>query len=36
LCLTGATIDATRAFDWGLVDEISDEPVGTSIEGLTD
>ncbi len=36
LCLTGATIDATRAFDWGLVDEISDEPVSTSIEGLTD
>ena len=31
LCLTGATIDATRAFDWGLVDEISDEPVDAPI-----
>ena len=35
LCLTGATIDATRALDWGLVDEISDEPVDAPIGDRT-
>ncbi len=36
LCLTGATIDAARALDWGLVDEISDEPVDAPIGDRTD
>ena len=36
LCLTGETIDATRALDWGLVDEISDEPIDTPIGDRTD